>query len=154
MPSSSVTAIAIMANTGCLDRLSTCRVELQRMASVLHAGVLQLINKSYLHYALMPGQPVPEWLSIMQQQPPRHRVSAASGAAEFSLFSFTKDMAYAGKQVVNSQVIQCVNKLSKSVQEQYQGKPVEISAATSIPWASLSVGDASDSCSFSATAPY
>jgi hypothetical protein len=68
------------------------------------AGVLHLLGKSYLHYALLPGQAVPDWLGLMQQQPPRHSSSAAAGKAEFALYTFSKHMAYAPKQPVNAQV--------------------------------------------------
>jgi hypothetical protein len=68
------------------------------------AGVLHLLGKSYLHYALLPGQAVPDWLGLMQQQPPRHSSSAAAGKAEFALYTFSKHMAYAPKQAINAQV--------------------------------------------------
>ena len=71
------------------------------------AGTLQLIQKKYLHYALMPGQPVPEWLKVMQQQPARHSIPAGAQQADLTLFSFTKQMAFAPKQVINSQVHCC-----------------------------------------------
>jgi hypothetical protein len=68
------------------------------------AGVLHLLGKSYLHYALLPGQAVPDWLGLMQQQQPRHSSSAAAGKAGFALYTFSKHMAYAPKQPVNAQV--------------------------------------------------
>jgi hypothetical protein len=71
---------------------------------VLPAGVLHLLGKSYLHYALLPGQAVPDWRGLMQQQPPRHSSSPAAGKAEFALYTFSKHMAYAPKQAINSQV--------------------------------------------------
>lgn len=78
--------------------LSTCTA-----CNLHNSGVLQLLGKSYLHYALLPGQAVPEWLSVLQQQPPRHS-SPPAGRAEFALYSFTMHMAYVPKQVINAQV--------------------------------------------------
>uniref|UniRef100_A0A383WNS6 Cilia- and flagella-associated protein 61 N-terminal domain-containing protein n=1 Tax=Tetradesmus obliquus TaxID=3088 RepID=A0A383WNS6_TETOB len=76
-----------------------------KSVGALLAGVLHLLGKSHLHYALLPGQAVPDWLGLMQQQPPRHSSSPAAGKAEFALYSFSKHMAYAPKQAVNSQIV-------------------------------------------------
>ncbi|WIA39160.1 hypothetical protein OEZ86_005287 [Tetradesmus obliquus] len=76
-----------------------------KSVGALLAGVLHLLGKSHLHYALLPVQAVPDWLGLMQQQPPRHSSSPAAGKAEFALYSFSKHMAYAPKQAVNSQIV-------------------------------------------------
>lgn len=70
----------------------------------MNAGVVRLIGKHCLQYAVPPGHAFPEGLTCMSQLAPRRRTPPKDQRAEFALYTFTKSMAHACRRAVHHQV--------------------------------------------------
>jgi hypothetical protein len=82
---------------------STYRLDVVYLCSL--TGVLQVLGKSCLHYAVLPGQYAPDVLHHMMQVPPRHWQPSAEQQADFALFTFTQHLAHYHKRNINAEVV-------------------------------------------------
>lgn len=69
------------------------------------SGILSVMRRSCLYYALAPGQQPPDILPVLTQVPARHMTPGKAQAAEFALYLYSRRQAYLRRGAINAQVV-------------------------------------------------